>query len=549
MRESKERYLNFSTVSQLLKFESVVPADTSVPGNKPSSNDGFNQAKLDISRVPRKEQIRNVLSYYRTGQGVKLSAKLSKNKNETLITVSELNSLYKNANNLINFNIIKKMNRDPVIAFNYAVLSSIIRSLPYTVSSKDEMQQHFLRYILEKHYDSMMTTFCTSIFNGFSLQQLVWGKKHVNFSSNYVDDKGELLIEELFQGVIDDIVEVKSIDPGSSNLYFYVDFKTELLTRIEQYDSEKKDQYISIPKSQLVHHSTGDPFNKVFGKSRYSNILAAYEVAKIVYRYLLKIMDDNSDCPVEVGYPTGSTHDSSTGKMIDNYELAQTLADDVAKNTEFVIPTDLHPDTNTPKWHVKVKTDWEKKNGEALQKYLKFLNNEKTIGLFIPPQFSPQDSEDSAGTYQVAMELLMFVEEPLVSEIEKVFKTDFLDRFLAMNFPLDKIVDYRFEIDKSLFNRRQIMKELVLNLTRINGQHISSGILPEMTPDLEAIFSQLNIPVKPTMEVYRNLTNANFDGDSKTSDEKDTNDKRNKQYRMTPRASRAGKKKTLIPGA
>lgn len=539
--------IEFRTLSSLFEISETV----SQPGSSPSPNDKFSPAKLDVSRISQaRRAFRNVLYGAKAGSEIRLGGKSSKTKGSTLANINSIYKMYEDAPALINFKTIKQMNRDPVIAFNYAVLSSIIRSLPYSITSKDKMQEEFLKYILDRFYDRVVEVLCTGIYNGFSIQQEIWGKKHVSFYENYVDDNGVLQVEKLFDGVIDDIVEIKAIDPGSKNILFYVDMYKETLYSVAQYDTEVKGSYLEIKREQLIHHSTGNPFNRIFGRSRYVNIAAAHEISKIVYKYILKIMDDNSDCPVEVGYPPGSTIDPDTNQLVSNYDLALKLSEDVAQNTEFVIPTEPYPDTNIPKWHVKVKTDWEKKNADSLFKYLHFLNNQKTIGLFMPPQFAPDTDEDSSTSYQAAMELLMFVEEPLVTEFEETIKRDLLDRFLAMNFSLDSIVGYNFNIDKSLFNRRQIMKELVMNLTRINGQHISSGKIPEMTPDLESIFNQLNIPIKPTMEIYRNIMDSSEnDSEEDIVANKDNNDKRNKDYRITKRSSRAGQKKTVIPGA
>ena len=151
----------------------------------------------------------------------------------------------------------------------------------------------------------------------------------------------------------------------------------------------------------------------------------------------------------------------------------------------------------------------------------------------------------------------MFTHESLVNEIEEVIKKDFIDDILLRNFNKKEHAPYEFSIDKSIFNRRQIMKELLIALVRGNLQLIGKKTAhPDAVPDIKALFDQLNIPWVPPSEGYRFFEGSDVDDpeddevsplDDKIQEEDDNN--QNRQTKRQPRTVKDGNKETIQPGA
>lgn len=536
-------------ISQVLRFASPEQQDQIV-------------SDVDVSRiVNRKSIIRNIGRNETPSANVGVSSQRSKLKGDVgEISLAKSLSAYEGISDSITFSVIKKMNRDPVIAFSYAVLSSIIRSLQYNFTSEDKLQQKIVADMLEKHYDKIVENLCTAIFNGFSISQKLWVKKFVRYVDTKFVDGGGNSKTILFEGFIDYIDTIKNIDPSIASLKYIVDRKTEQLKYIQQEVADNKERAITIYRKQLIHFATGSSFDKMFGRSRYINAYIPFEIGMILNKFLLKAMDDSAASPIEVRYPTGTTYDTETNSSIDNYAKASQLLDSLVKTNAYAIPSDTFKESSIRQWEVNLKTDWQDKISSKIVESIKTQDYKKAIALFIPPALCPVEGNDN-GDMQAGLEQIMFIEEPFVGEIESVIKSDFIDQILAMNFNEETIAPYSFAIDKSMFNKRQIIKELVSLVVRTNGTLLASGktFSPKLMPDMEAIFKQLGIPFKQTFDIYDKIIGDTDSSDDISSDTKDGSsdllkeDQRNKDSngkdRLKTRESRAGKKTPNIPGA
>lgn len=517
---------------------------------------------IDVSRiVNRKSIIRNIGRNDIQQANVGVSSQRRKLKGDVAeISLSKSLSAYEGISDVISFSVIKKMNRDPVIAFCYAVLSSIIRSLQYNFRSEDKLQQKIVEDMLDRHYDIIVENLCTAIYNGFSISQKLWVKKFVRYVETKFVDGGGNSKTILFEGFVDYIDTIKNIDPSITSLKYIVDRHTEEIKYVQQEVADNKERAITIFRKQLIHFATGSSFDRTFGRSRYINAYIPFEIGMILNKFLLKAMDDSAASPIEVRYPTGTTYDSVANKAVDNFSKASELLDSLIKTNAYAIPSDTFKDSNVKQWEVNLKTDWQDKISSKIVESIKTQDYKKAIALFVPPALCPVEGNDG-GDMQAGLEQIMFIEEPFVGEIERVIKRDFIDQILAMNFNEETVAPYSFSIDRSMFNKRQIIKELVSLMVRTNGTLLASGktFTPKLMPDMESIFRQLGIPFKQTFDTYDKLTGDTDSSDDITSDTKDGSgdllkeDQRNKDSngkdRLTPRESRAGKKKPNIPGA
>jgi len=313
-----------------------------------------------------------------------------------------------------------------------------------------------------------------------------------------------------------------------------------------------------VYRNNLIWFATGTPFDKIFGRSRYINIAKEWEITIVLLRYLLEELDRNASPPVEVGYPEGNTYDPVTLTRVENALLAKRYVGEITSQLGYIKPN-KYDEKGNPLWSVKILDNWTTSGAENIREHIKFYNVLKTIGLFLPSQFSPfqvKGNSSGAGELEVALEMFMFTQESLLVELEDTISRDYLDDVLMMNIPRQNRVNYDFRIDRSIFNRRQLMKDLVITLLRLNGQMLTSGKgIPREMPDLRAIFEQLNIPFNDTVELFYNLTNSDENQspeaggllDDDIQEDKDNDE--NRQTERTPRKVKDGNKETIIPGA
>lgn len=455
-----------------------------------------------------KKDVHNPLDQYDPNR-ISMSAKTSKSKNKELISKynlfqDQMISRYYIGQEL-SYRKIQQMLKDPVIAFSMALLTSIIASLPYTVKCHDQLQKKIIEHHLDLHYKKLMRGLCLSIAYGYAFCQKIYKKEDVRFVDSYPDKDGHTDFRVVFEGKIDSISKIKFISPSQSNLQYWVSSKDEEILYIRQYLQSISDFY-QVGRNQLVWFSHGDVFDPVFGKSRLANVETHYDAGLILLRYLFEELDQSSSTKYEVRYPTGMS--IVDGEQIRNEEIAELLLKEITEGiTGYVLPSDSDPNSNEPKWSVKVDKE-AAESTEKLQKAINDLidhaNSMKAMGLFVPPNLSATTQGGDFGDAEASMELLMFIENSFVSDLERVIATDFIDDILKINFRKNDISPYEFSIDKSLFNRRQVMKEVLNRSLQITGQAFTSGRgIPEYLPDLKGMLEQLDIPYEDVIESYK----------------------------------------------
>lgn len=443
-------------------------------------------------------------------------------KDENVISVSSVRSKTELRN--INFNFlrdpeiqtsmlrtfsyktIKQMNADPIIAFSYAVLSSVISSLPYNIRCENKIQEAVIRHTLERHYVELMQGMCTGIYYGFSYAQKIYKKEEVRFTHRVENKKGVPKEEVLYAGAIDGVHKLKWLDPSVCATGYVANRRTEELKYVYQYIERKK---VIVPRRDLFWFGGEDVFDPIFGKSRYLNIYFPWECTKILSRYLLEGIDSTSSSMIEIRYPIG-TINMGNGETAHGSEVAKILRDEIVSgNTSYIIPStrDSH---GKEVWSVQVNRDAAEANSaiyDTIKDLIIMYYGQVMMGMFMPPALNPVDEAKDLGDSETSMELLMLTSETLVRKMESTIRKDLIDDVVKMNIPKDQISPYSFEIDKSIFNRRQMIKELVTTMLTIVGQGITSGsAIPRNLPDLEALLTQLNVPTTAVDTVFKTLS-------------------------------------------
>lgn len=508
---------------------------------------------------PSKLRVRSLLGR-RTTQAAK---SIIRNRGRYMIPeVSAHSSKYLTySGDSITYEAIREMNKDPVISFCNKVQSAIISSLPYSISCPDPMIQAVLSHHLEAQYAEIVESLCSALYNGFSFGQKIWHKKRVTFYETEKQEDGTIKYKIAYNGNIDAIRNVKFIDPCSS-LTYYVNNRLEEIEYVEQIAGVRN---IRVDRRDLLWMSDGDPFDKIFGLTRYYNIAVNWEITLILYKYLLADLDRNTSAPNIVRYPEGYTEIEEDGEKmkVSNLDIANEIGKNLPKSESISLPSTKDRDGKEFLWGVSPIENWSNRGTEALNKSISYIDRTKMLGMSIPPALIQQagDKPASASEVEAAMELMMFIEESFVAKIERCICEDYLDDIVMMNFPRSNRVPYKFKIDKSVFNKRGIVRQVIELMIRANSQVLNGGkMIPNHMPDLKSILDQVNVPNTETMSMYtRNTWTENSEDDVSDDEEdegllddkekdEDSNDK-NRIKKRTPRTKKEGVKKPIIPGA
>lgn len=404
---------------------------------------------------------------------------------------------------------VNDMMQDPVISFAIRTMSAIIISLPWSMHSDDPLQESLVAQELEKNYTDMMNGFTTAIYNGYAFGQKIYQKEHKTIYKEQAGKDGKKTKKRLYSGNVDGIHRVKFINPTTSSLRYFVDRKTEELKYVTQMDyytfSPRKE--LKVKRNNLVWFGGEYAFDKIFGRSRLIDAYLSWEIIKILKKYLLEGVDANSGATVGIRYP--DQHVAIQGEQVHGYDIAQALLDDfINGDTYYAVPSSVDHNGN-PLWGIEISKDVAAASADVydtIKDLIIMEYNAIMMALGFPPALNPIDESKDLANSETSMELLMLIMQPFVQFIEDTICKDFIDDVLTMNFTSDEIVSYRFEIDKSVFNRRSLMKELTLKLVTIAGQGLVSGsAISNYFPDMRAILEQLNVPQERVEEIFKTV--------------------------------------------
>lgn len=531
----------------------VVTAGTSNHAVAPV--EGYNTSRLQLKNIKNKPELR--------------STRISSLGNEIIKQLSSASQVsIASQGETLTFGVIARMMRTQVVAFCVGLISSTIRSLPFSVKSEDPLIKQFIDKIMTKHYSEIVDGLVTSFYNGYAFAQKRIDKQRVIFTERDEDGNPEIVFDQ----TMDVYSKFKFIDPIDSRIYYNYNMKIDEIDSIEQksgLDTTK------VGRNELVWMSYGSPFRKVFGRSKFVDIYTPWELLNVFSRYALEETDRNSSPPIEVSYPDGFTKNRETGELEDNMVVAYDIAKSVVTSVAYAIPSSRDKNNGERVWEVKVLKDWVTTGHDAIKSQIEFANTLIALGLGVPPQLSPFSTKtgaSGAGEVEVGLEMLMLSIEPIVDDIQSTIVRDVIDPILRMNFREEGIVPYEFAIDKTVFNRRQLAKEVLINQLQVQGQMLTSGQgIPDEVVDISSLLRHLGIPISKVESAYPELLDLrddSVDQSNKSSDNPDAqpdtesgsaedgplkrkiqNDKDNTVNRKTKRRSRAGAKSGIISGA
>jgi len=389
-----------------------------------------------------------------------------------------------------------KMKTDSQVAIGLAVIKMPIYSLGYTVECEDPDIKEFIKVAIQNVWKKLIKSMLTAIDYGFASHELIWeladldiytqtgtGRKKTHFSG-----KGEILYK------------VKAHYPGSIKVR--IDSKTDEFLGIAQ--SAGAGQNIQLDADKCFFFALNDEFGNYFGQSRMKPAYKPWYWKEVLTQFMLRYFERRGSPTTTVTHPIGGGIDPS-GLTYDNADIALRIGQNIVENGVVTLPFEADKGGSN-KWGITFLQD--DRRGEMFVNALNYLGTQILRGLLTPERVMTQDL--STGSFSMASshaDIFLLSEEGLVSEMEDAINTIIVPPLVQFNFKPTKLVPCKVRIEKIQYDRRRILKEILVEIIRnING-FLKVGKVPNIMPSIKEMADVLGVPLSVVEEEYTDDAN------------------------------------------
>jgi hypothetical protein len=128
---------------------------------------------------------------------------------------------------------------------------------------------------------------------------------------------------------------------------------------------------------------------------------------------------------------------------------------------------------------------------------LNYLGAQILRSLLIPERVMTQDL--STGSFSMASshaEIFLLSLEGLVAEMESAINSEIIPPLVQYNFKPKKIVECNIRMESIQYDRKRILKEILIEMIRNMNTMVKTGKAPNLMPSLSEMSEVLGIPLR-----------------------------------------------------
>jgi len=425
-----------------------------------------------------------------------------------------------------------RMKNDPQVAIGLAMIKMPIISLGWNVECEDVDIREFVRYCMTKIWRRLVTSSLTAIDFGFSSHELVWDLEEVDIFSQSQSGRKKTH----FRGKAEVLKKVKAHYP--STVKIRTDANTDDFIGIRQVVPGKQEVSLDIGKTFMF--TVGDEFGNFFGTSRLKAVYKTWYWKEVLTQFMMRYFERKGGPATVVTHPIGGGIDVD-GNDYDNADIALRISHNLLENSTVTLPYEANKDGNN-QWGITYLQD--DRRGEMFVAALNYLAAQTLRGLLVPERVMTQDL--STGSFSMATshaEIFLLSEEGLSSQLADSINEQIIPPLIQFNFNPKKVVPCYFKVEKIQYDRRRILKEIMVEIIRNMNSWIKDGKTPNVLPSLEQMSDILGIPVAAVAEEYtdtgvvdntRNIGNKDGNNNADNTDINDRTNNKSKEIKRTP---------------
>jgi hypothetical protein len=443
--------------------------------------------------------------------------------------------------------IYEKMSKDPDIALATAVIKCTISGLNKRIECEDVKQGKIIDAIVNKVYNRTTISLTDAVRMGFAAGEKCWDWTRIVIKDFDEDGNKKTIVDDYFYT----IDKIKF--PNPTSIRMRVDEKGNFLGLTQQ--NPMTGGYKKINSNKTVLYSHNVEWGNWFGNARYANIYPAWYWGQVLTQFALKYYERLGQPLTVVRAPPGTSTDSG-GNKIDNLTHALKIGQGAISNSVVALPSGLDKSGTKPMWDINLLGDVPR--GNMFIDILNHFTSKIYRGLFIPDRMglasdgSPHSASGaSAGD---TLDVFIMIEQSFATELENVWNEQIIPDIQKYNFPQNEIVEASLIIEKLDYNKKLLLKEMLLRMVMLEAGMIREGKTPKHLPSVAKICEILDVPIEKFNEMMntteivptvRISEKKNADGTNAAPiDTKIAQDKNNAD-RGTIRKERSGKTRSV----
>lgn len=377
------------------------------------------------------------------------------------------------------------MKRDPQLAVGLSVIKLPILALNWRIVCSDEKIAKTVEWALKRVWRDLIKSSMTAVEYGFASHEKVWERSGVKVST--VDEDGK---ETIFHN--GDLVYYKKIKPHHpESIKMEFDDKQNLIAIIQEGETAQVE--IKLPIRKCFLFTNDKEFGNPFGISRLKNAYKIWYWKELLYQFMMQYYERRGTPPTVITAPPGKSTDSS-GRQVDNMELALMLGSSLISSGVAVIPYQTDREGRENMWGINLLTDDAR--GPMFVEAIKHMDARCLRAIYVPEDVLTHEGAGGYSSSSVHADLFLMSEKGLISDLEEQIDSQLINPFIEINYPLNKRKPCNVKMDPLDWNRKIALKEIFTEMLRNIDTQIQMGVPPKIVPDLEKVAEILEIPVE-----------------------------------------------------
>jgi hypothetical protein len=393
-----------------------------------------------------------------------------------------------------------KMKTDSQVAIGLAMIKMPLYSLNWGVDCEDPDIREFVKEALALIWKKLIRSMLTAVDFGFASHELVWEMKDLDVYTHMPTGRKKTH----FKGKAEVLKKIKGHYPGSVRIR--MDAKTDEFLGISQ---QVMGEMISLDADKCFLFTLNDEFGQYFGQSRLKAAYKPWYWREVLTQFMLRYFERKGSPTTVVTHPIGGGIDPD-GTTYDNSDIALRIGQNIVENGTVTLPFEAEK-SGPNKWSAQYLQD--DRRGEMFVNALNYLGVQILRGLLTPERVMTQDL--ATGSYGMASshaEIFLLSEEGLAAEMEGAINTVIVPRLVEFNFNPSKVIPCRVKIEKIQYDRRRILKEILVEVIRNINTMVKNGKYPGAIPSLKEMSDVLGVPLASFEEEYISIADVDGDG-------------------------------------
>ncbi len=390
-----------------------------------------------------------------------------------------------------------KMKQDPQVAIGLAMIKMPLYSLGWTIECSDPDIRAFVHEAMSRIWNRLIVSMLTAVDFGFASHEIIWELFDVDIFTQSPSGRKKTH----FTGKAELFKKIKAHYP--STIRIRTDSKTDDFMGISQTVAGMGGQAIKLDANKCFLFTFGDEFGNFFGTSRMKAAYKSWYWKEVLTQFMLRYFERKGSPSTVVQHPIGGGV-TLDGTEYDNSEIALRISQNLLENSSITLPYEADKEGRN-QWDISYLQD--DRRGEMFVNALNYFSAQILRGLLTPERVMTQDL--STGSFSMASshaEIFLLSLEGMGKEISDAVNRQLIPQLVEFNFKPKKTVSCRLRVEKIQYDRRRILKEIMLEVIRNVGTWAKSGNLPSVMPSIEQMSDVLGVPIAPFKEEYERIT-------------------------------------------